>query len=247
MKLPAVIAHRGANADAPENTLPAFQFALAQNCDGIELDAQLTADGQVVVIHDDSLNRTTDGQGAVRKSGLADLKTLDAGSWFKPEFKGTRVPTLAEALALIGDRALTNIELKNLASPLDRLPGKAAAVIKDLKLEGHVMISSFNPLALAAFKRALPDVPAGLLTVPGRGGTITRLLAGALIRYRNLHPHYSAVSPQLLAGARRKGQGVYTYTVNQADEMKRLYALGITGIITDDPSLALSLRGGMPV
>lgn len=242
LKLTAVIAHRGANAQAPENTLPAFQSALEQRSDGIELDAQLTADGQVVVFHDDTLNRTTNGQGAVRKTNLREVKTLDAGSWFGPEFTGTRIPTLEEALMLIGGQTLTNIELKNLSSPLDGLPGKAAAVIKDLNLEEQVIISSFNPLALAAFRRALPDVPAGLLTVPGRAGTFTRLLAGTLFRYRNLHPHFSSVSPQLLATSQRNGGGVYAYTVNRAEDIKRMFSLGVTGIITDDPIQALRIR-----
>lgn len=247
LSLPAVIAHRGASVQAPENTLAAFQTALEQHSDGIELDAQLTGDGQVVVIHDDDLRRTTDGQGAVRKTSLDELKSLDAGSWFGPKFSGTRIPTLAEALELIGDRALTNIELKNLASPTDGLPQKVAATVTRLNLQAQVMISSFNPLALAAFQRALPETPTGLLTVPGRGGALTRLLAGGLIRYRNLHPHYSSVSARLLAATRRKGRGVYAYTVNRTEDIKEMYTLGVSGIITDDPSQALRIRAAMLV
>lgn len=245
LRLPAVIAHRGANSQAPENTLPAFQLALDLDSDGIELDAQLTSDGQVVVIHDGDLSRTTDGQGAVHKTSLTELKNLDAGGWFGPEYQATRIPTLEEALELIGGQALTNIELKNLASPLDGLPGKVAETITRLKLQEQVIISSFNPLALAAFRRSLPEVPAGLLTVPGPGGVLTRLLAGALIRYRNLHPHFSSVSPRLLAGTQRKSIGVYAYTVNRAEDIRRMFNLGVTGIITDDPTQALRIRAEM--
>lgn len=238
----AVIAHRGASAHAPENTLPAFTLALEGGADGIEFDVQLSKDGEVVVIHDHDLARTTDGRGRVRAAALADLKKLDAGGWFGPQFQGARIPTLSEALETIGRRALINIELKNLASPFDELPQKTAQIVSRLGFQENVIVSSFNPLALAAFRGALPEVPTGLLTMPGRPGALTRLLAGPFTPYDNLHPHFASVSAEMVAGLRRKGGGVFTWTVNQPEDLKSMFALGVSGVITDEPALGRAAR-----
>lgn len=240
--LTAVIAHRGASAHAPENTLPAFTLALEQGADGIEFDVQLSKDGQVVVIHDHDLARTTDGQVKVNATTLTDLKKLDAGGWFGPEFQAAQIPTLTETLETIGKGTLINIELKNLASPFDDLPQKTAEIISRLAFQEHVIVSSFNPLALAAFRRALPSVPVGLLILPGKLGTLTSLLVGPFIPYHNLHPHFASVTPQLAARLRRKHRGIYTYTVNRPEDLKAMFALGVSGIITDDPVKALAVR-----
>ncbi|MFN2146831.1 MAG: glycerophosphodiester phosphodiesterase, partial [Anaerolineales bacterium] len=118
---PLVIAHRGASAFAPENTLSAFTLAVKQGADAIELDAKLTADGRVVVYHDLTLDRTTSGKGKLAEKSLAELKRLDAGSFMGQEFRGERIPTLDEVFETVGDTLLINVELTNYGSVLDRL------------------------------------------------------------------------------------------------------------------------------
>ena len=140
-----VVAHRGASAFAPENTLAAFCLAVEQGADAIELDAKLSADQQIVVIHDKSVERTTDGKGEVRRLTLGQIKSLDAGSFFSSRFAGEPIPTLAEVFEEVGKRVLINVELTNYASPTDDLVDRTAALVKQFGLEERVLFSSFHP------------------------------------------------------------------------------------------------------
>ena len=153
---PTIFAHRGSSAHAPENTLAAFELAIRQGADGIELDAKLTADHQVVVIHDSTVNRTTGANGIVRRMNLAEIKKLDAGSHFDYGFRGETIPTLDEVFETVGHRIFINVELTNYASPFDDLPDQVARVVKRHKQENRILFSSFNPLALLRVKYLLP-------------------------------------------------------------------------------------------
>jgi glycerophosphoryl diester phosphodiesterase len=239
---PAVFAHRGVSAHAPENTLSAFKQALDLKADGIELDVSLTADGHVVVIHDGVIDRTTNGTGNVKDLKLDELRQYDAGSWFDPKFKGQTIPTLDEVLNLVGEKLFTNIELKNLNAPFDQLSEKTCKIVKDHGLTNRVIFSSFNPWALVEAHRHLPEVPRGLLLPPGRLGKVFKIAFGWWVDYQSLHPHYPAVTPQMIRQANNKGFKVLAYTVNQPEDMARLMKLGIDGIITDDPGLAMKVR-----
>jgi glycerophosphoryl diester phosphodiesterase len=239
---PAIFAHRGASAYAPENTLPAFQLAIDQNADGIELDVTLSADGQVVVIHDASIDRTTNGKGVVKRMSYAAIRRCDAGSWFAEAFEGTHIPTLDEVLALVGDRIFTNVEIKPFYSPMEQLVGKVADVVTLYGLENRIIFSSFNPRALVMIHRLLPSVPMGFLLMPGGLGALSRFLFGKFVPYRSLHPHYSAVTPEMIRDAGEKGHKIFAYTVNQEEDMRRLFGMGIDGIITNDPPLAIRVR-----
>ncbi len=157
----AIVGHRGACAYAPENTLASFELALRQGADAVELDAKLTVDGQVVVIHDQTVDRTTGGHGEVRSLTLAELKKLDAGSHFDIAFQGEPIPTLEEVFEAVGKRTYINVELTNYASITDSLPEKVVDLIKRHQLSGRVFFSSFNPIALYRARRLLPDVPIG--------------------------------------------------------------------------------------
>src|SRR3989304_10409901 len=163
---PLIFAHRGASAYAPENTLAAFRLALEHGADGIELDAKLSADGQVVVIHDQTVDRTTDGHGRVNQLTLTQLRQLDAGFCKGAAFKGERIPTLAEVLEMLGDRLIINIELTNYDSPQDGLPEKAAELVRAGHLEQSVLFSSFLPSNLLAIRNILPSVPLAILAPP---------------------------------------------------------------------------------
>jgi glycerophosphoryl diester phosphodiesterase len=239
---PAILAHRGASAYAPENTLAAFKLALEQSADGVELDAMLCADGDVVVIHDNRVDRTTDGSGTVAEMTLAELRQLDAGSWFSDEFKGERLPTLAEVFEAVGNVTIINVELKNYASLWDNLPNKAVELVRAHGLTKRVFFSSFNPIALIKSQRSAPEIPAGLLAMPGRSGALARSYLGRLIPHQALHPEFTDVTPQMIARAHRSGRLVNTYTVDEAEDMRRLFEWGIDSIITDNPRLGVQVR-----
>ncbi len=235
---PAIFAHRGASAHAPENTLAAFTLAIRQGADAIELDAKLSADGQMVVIHDQTVDRTTDGTGKVNHLTLAQLKKLDAGSFFDVAYRGEPIPTLEEVLQAAGFAVYTNIELTNYAAPFDTLPIKVARLVKQLRLEKRVLFSSFNPLALIRAHRILPEVPIGLLAFPGFSGAWARSWLGNLVPHQALHPAARDVTEKLVQRVHHQKRKIFVWTVNEPIEMHRLFSLKVDGIFTDDPQLA---------
>jgi glycerophosphoryl diester phosphodiesterase len=236
---PILFAHRGASAHAPENTLAAFDLALRHEADAFELDAKLSADGYVMVIHDQSVDRTTDGQGDVGAMTLAALQELDAGSFFDIAFRGEHIPTLAQVFEAFGHKTYINVELTNYAAPNDDLPERVVELVQQHRLEKHILFSSFNPRALIKAKRLLPEVPVGLLALPGRSGWWARSWPGRIgVPYDALHPELTDVNAKLVASEHRRGHRVNVWTVNEPDDMQRLFALGVDGIFTDDPRLA---------
>lgn len=239
---PTIFAHRGSSFYAPENTLAAFSLAVEQGADGIELDVQLTRDQQVVVIHDNKVDRTTDGIGRVADLPLATLKQLDAGAYFDCAFAGERIPTLDEVLETVGRRIIINIELKHDASPQDKLPELVTRIIQKHHMEARILFSSFNIMALIRAKRLLPQVPCGLLAEAGLLGGWARSWGRKISGFEALHPNASSVNARLVTNVHRDGQRLHTYTVNNANEMEKLFALGVDGIFTDNPVLALQVR-----
>lgn len=239
---PAIVAHRGSCLYAPENTIAAFLLAVEHQADAIELDAKLSADGRVMVIHDHTVDRTTTGKGVVRQMTLAELKTLDAGSYFDVTFRGEKIPTLDDVFAAVGRKLPINIELTNYTSMFDDLPERVCALIKKHNLVGHVFFSSFSPLALLRARRALPEVPGGLLATEGPSGAWMRGWPGRLVGCQALHPEKGDVTEKLVTSAHRQGKRVHVYTVNQEEDMRRLFGLGVDGIFTDNPPLARKVR-----
>lgn len=235
---PAIIAHRGASAHAPENTLAAFKAALQQNADAIELDAKLTADGQVVVIHDQSVDRTTPNTGRVDELRLSELRKLDAGSHFDIAFQGEGIPTLEEVFKAVGQLTLINVELTNYAAPTDDLPDRVADLVRQHRLQQRVLFSSFNPIALVRIHRQVPEAPIGLLALPGRWGWLARSWAAHWLGHDSLHPEAGDVTIALVQRVHRQGKKIFVYTVNREDDMRRLFEWGVDGIFTDDPILA---------
>lgn len=232
---PYIFAHRGASAYAPENTIAAFMLAIQQSADAIEMDAKLCADGQVVIIHDQTVNRTTGADGRVAEMTLAQLQSLDAGSHFDAAFHKEIIPTLDQVLDAIGAQIYINIELSNYASKTDDLPEKTAAIVKRHTLSAWVMFSSFNPLALLRVKRVLPDVPVGLLALKGRSGAWARSHLGSLLHYQALHPHFTDIDEKLVERVHQRGVRIHPFTVNHSADLLCMTQLGVDGIITDDP------------
>lgn len=237
---PLVFAHRGAKRVAPENTIPAFEAAIRLGADGIELDAQYSSDGKLVVFHDLALDKTSNGTGRVSAHTLEDLRTLDAGSHFSPEFAGTRIPTLDEALETAKGRLLVNIELKTIEVSQSGLGADVVAAVRRHGMTDSVVVSSFNPFALRRAKTAGPEIEHALLLASDLPGWTRWGLTLRHSRATSLHPGMSMVTSSYMAKAQRRGLPVRVWTVNDEADMIRLASLGVDALITDVPDVALA-------
>jgi len=234
---PLNIAHRGASAAAPPNTLAAFEKAIELGADGVEFDVHLSADGVPVVIHDFTVDSTTDGSGRVAEMTLAQLKQLDAGSHFDPAFAGERIPTLGEVLEAVGGRLLLNIELKSTSLRDNGLEQAVIAQVEQHSLGDSVLFSSFNPFSLRRAKRIASHIPVGLLYAPDLPLPLRRAWLAPLVPHEARHPKHTMVDARYMAWARRRGYRVNTWTVDDPDEMHRLIDLDVDGIITNVPDV----------
>jgi glycerophosphoryl diester phosphodiesterase len=222
-------AHRGASRRAPENTMAAFRAAEAAGADGIECDIHLSRDGIPVIIHDERVDRTTDGQGFVRKLPLRELQKLDAGSRFSRSFAGEPIPTLEKLLRWAGDRLRLNLEIKTAEA--------GHAVLENLSSFPHarVLISSFNHRLLEHLRRESPALPlAFLIDTP-----IWRRIAqkAATCGAESFHPHCEMVSWSMVVDCQRHGMAVFPWTVDDYFRILHLRRWGINGIFTNDPAL----------
>lgn len=230
---PLVFGHRGASADAPMNTLPAFMLAVEQGADGIELDVHRTWDGALVVLHDYEVDATTDGSGTISKMTLAQIRALDAGSWFSAEFAGTRVPTLDEVFETIGRKLYVNVEIKSRSSETDGVEQAVADCIALHGLSERVIVSSFNPLVLHRFRAIMPDVPIAYLDAPEMPDSVRALMRD--FPHEIQHPHVDMVDATYLETARRARRRVNVWTANDFDRAGELVEKGVDGLITDLP------------
>ncbi len=240
---PILFAHRGDLAHAPENTLPAFQQALQKGADGVELDVNLTADGHVVVIHDSTVNRTTDGTGRVASLTLEAIQKLDAGSWYNEKFAGTKIPLLEEVFGIVGKDKMINIELKGFSAQRGGLVTKVCELIKRHNNQNQILFSSFFPSSLNVAAQSLPEVPRGLLAMSGFLGLWARSFGFMFGDYQALHPHISSTSREQMQRAHRLKRRVHVWTANTPEEISRLKDWGVDGIITDDPHTAVRALG----
>jgi glycerophosphoryl diester phosphodiesterase len=237
---PLVIAHRGASAYAPENTMASFRLAVSQGADAIELDAKLTRDNVVVVLHDDTLDRTTNGQGAIHLHNHDEIRELDAGRFFSKQFSNERIPTLSEVFQELGESVLINVELTNYRTPFDRLPNLVVNLIREHQLESNILLSSFNPLTLFRAHRLAPEIPLGLLLQPGTPAVFV-WTARVLLRYDYLHPHMTLASRRLVSSMHDASKKVNVWTANNEGQIEKLIGMGVDGIISDNPDVALNV------
>ncbi len=228
---------------APENTLAAFILAKEQGADGIELDAKLSADGEVVVFHDRTVDRTTQGKGRVNQLTLEQLRQLDAGIWKSTIFKGEKIPTLAEVFEAVGGKMIINIELTNYFSISDGLPHRVVNLVRKHKLEDSVMFSSFLPINLAEVRKIWPEAKIGMLSFSGIPGLISRSWFSSWVSPEVCLPHHKAVTRALVEERKKAGRKCIVWTVNSPEVMKRMISFGVDGLITDDPPLGLKIRG----
>jgi glycerophosphoryl diester phosphodiesterase len=243
---PVVFAHRGASAWAPENTLAAFRMAVEHRAPAIELDVKLTADRQVVVLHDQTVDRTTDGHGDLRKFTLADLRKLDASNSFATQYMGERIPTLAEVFEAVGEQVYINVELTNYASTGDNLTDLVASLVRQYGMQDRVIFSSFFPFNLLRIQRRLPHAPGGLLASEGPAGRLARGLFGRWITPAIIHPYYQDVDDHFMRRQKQFHRRVHVWTIDEPKELLRLASLGVDGIFTNDPRLALQTISTYP-
>lgn len=235
-----VWAHRGSSREAPENTLPAFELAIQRRADGVEFDVQLTADGEIVVIHDETVDRTTDGVGPVVGLSLDELRRLDASAG-RPGFEGVRIPTLTETLDLLVPSGLRlNIELKNSVVDYPGLEEKVLAEIAARGIADQVVLSSFSRDSLRRLQRLgmtceLAMICGDLLYRPWRHAVALGVAA--------FHPPARYVlGPGYVRKAHAAGLAVRPWIVNSPRLLARMFAWGVDGVFTDVPELAVALR-----
>lgn len=237
-----VFAHRGASTTHPENTLPAFVEARRLGADGVELDVRLAGDGVPVVIHDATVDRTTDGQGPVAGLAAAALARLDAGSWHGADFAGTPVPMLSEVLEWSGGTGMVvNLELK-VSEPSEavELARRVADVVAGCGARERVIVSSFAPLTITETRHVDTRIETAVLfRRPLRRPVEHARRLGA----RALHPYWRLVQPRLVAAAEAAEMPVRAWTVNDPRQVARLAGLGCAAVVTDRPDLALARLG----
>ncbi len=241
---PLIWGHRGAAGHAPENTMASFALALAQGADGIELDTVLSADGFPVVIHDDSLDRTTSGQGLVSRRSLAELKALDAGfsAQFGQTHAGECVPTLDEVLGAFGRQTLINIELKRDGSPNKALAARVVELVHAHGLAERVILSSFQSSNLRRVRALDPALPIGLLYARALGGARLLRWLSRELRPEAHHPGCTTLQPEAIDRFHAQGLRVNTWTVNEETDLRRFANAGVDGLITDYPDRAVAVR-----
>lgn len=230
-----ILAHRGASGYAPENTLPAFELAESMGADGFELDVHLSSDGHLVVIHDEKVDRTTNGSGYVKDMTLSEIKKLDA-SYGKESYRGARIPELSEVLELISGTSLTvNIEIK---SDIIRYPGieeKCLDLVQKMGLLGNIIFSSFNHYSVTRLRELSPEARLGLLYTDG---LYQPWKYAASVKADYLHPYWPNLGFENYAEeAQKAGVGINAWTVNAVETMRFCHEKGV-GIITNYPDIA---------
>ena len=246
---PLVIAHRGASGSAPENTLVATQKALEMGADMVEIDLHMSKDGEVMVIHDATLKRTTNGTGLVKDHTLEELKKLDAGAWFHEDFAGEPLPTLAEFLTLLDGKAIALLEIKK--SPQGIYPGieqKIVDLVRKHEAEDWCILQSFESKTVQNFLKLVPDWEIHKL-ISGKPPVFPDYQAGKqqigpaldLPGITAVNPNYRVLTPQLIERIHQENLRVFTWTVNQEKDLKRMIEMKVDGIITNYPERLVAL------
>lgn len=235
-----LFAHRGVSGEYPENTMAAFKAAVEMGADGIELDVQLTKDGQVVVIHDETINRTTNGIGYVKDFEWKQLRRYDAGSWFDPLFINERIPLLEEVLELVKDRnphMLMNIELKNDLLEYPHLEEKVLEIVNKLEMKEQTIISSFNSESLVKVNQLDPTIETAFLFAGIPTDIMTRIKT---LPIQALHCEASFAQSIIGRKIRDMGMPLRVFTINSLEEFTLLKKEKVPVIITDYPHIFLN-------
>lgn len=235
-----IFAHRGYKGVCPENTLAAYRKAIEVGVDGIELDVHVTKDGHLVVIHDETVDRTTNGTGAVRDLTLAELKSLDAGRWFDDTFEGESIPTLGEVFDLLGElefRGELNIELKTDVIQYEGIVEKCVALQESKGLPFSIVYSSFNPYSVIEMKRYRPSQEVAFLY---ESKEMAAFDFGE-VEMDGWHPDVRLF--EFAMNQHHDGKPIRFWTVNEEADMDRVLSAGVEALMTDWSQRALTVRG----
>jgi glycerophosphoryl diester phosphodiesterase len=243
MRIPKVIAHRGASAYAPENTMSSFRKAMELGAQGIELDVQQSHDGHLVVIHDELLERTSSGKGWVKDKTLEELKSLDFGSWYSGSFAGEQIPTLDEVMELISSwDGLLNIEIKSGVVIYPGIEQKVADTISKFNRYDRVIVSSFNHYSLVQLRKLESRIRTGILYM---AGIYEPWKYAAQVGACAIHPLFYNIRPETMPGCIENGIMVNPFTVDQPAMIEMIAKAGVDGIITNVPDVARKIIGSI--
>lgn len=232
--IPRIIAHRGNSSEAPENTLAAVKSALELNVDAIEIDLHLSKDNQLIVMHDDAVDRTTNGTGKIREMTVEELKKFDAGNWKGEAFKGEPIPTFREVLEIVKGRTRLFVEMK--------VPGAEEVLLQDLRdfdMLDDVVIISFYPEVCARLSELAPDLPCAVLTAVSTFEEFVEVAKRAKTKALDLY--HARLDRDAAEKLLDRGYVLWAWTIDDEENMKRAVELGITGITTNKPKLAIEL------
>lgn len=237
LALPLIIAHRGHVSAAPENTLSAFQGALAAGADGIELDVRLTRDGQLVVFHDRQLDRTSNGHGLVDHHILADIRSLDVGSWFSHRFRGEAAPTLDQVFEALPQDYLINVEMKVVIRGMKLIAHRVAETIRRHQRWESTLVASFNPIALFHLRRIEPRIARGYIWSRYHPYPIRSRWFAPLVQAHWYDPANDTYNPALHHKFQRKGSRVLAWDVDFGRDLERMASVRLEAMVTDDLTL----------
>ena len=239
-----IVAHRGYSGCYPENTMLSFQKAVEAKTDEIELDVQLTKDHQVVVIHDERVDRTTDGVGNVRDYTLKEIQKLDASKAGNGQFSSQRIPSFEEYCEWAsGQPVVTNIELKTGIVYYPDIEQKTIDILEKYQLVGKVMFSSFNHLSLVNAKQNCPEIPVGALV--GKKGIVNAGFYCKKFGFEFYHPSYEALDDEKVKEIHDHGILMNVWTVNGMCELEKLQRWGVRGVITNFPTVCRAYVRGL--
>ena len=228
-----MLAHRGASADAPENTLPAFEEAVSQGADGVELDARLCGSGEVVVCHDERLDRLAGVDWDVSRTSLWKLRRADVGTHLG--FAPAGIPLLEEVIDALPAHFLINVELKCDGIEDEGLSAQVGKLIVERQIVGRTIVSSFNPFCLWRLADAHPEIRRGLLIDPDRSFFVQNAVLAPLVSSHSIHPYQEACSPERVALWKGRGWKVAAWTVDHPERALELRSMGVAYCITNRP------------
>ena len=240
--VPLVIAHRGDLANAPENTLPAFRSAYERGADGIELDVRMTRDGQLVVFHDRGLKRITGRRGLVSNVALEEVRGLDVGSWFAPEFRGEQAPTLDEVFDLLPRDYLINVEMKAVIDNMRLIAHKVAEVIRRHGRWGSTLVASFNPISLWELRKVEPRIMRAYIWSHRHPPPIRSRCFSPLVQAHWYDPADGSYNPALMRRIRARGVRTLAWDVDFDCDLSLMAAARLDATVTDDLEPLLTQR-----
>jgi len=230
-----IFGHRGVSDETPENTVVGFERAVEMGLAGVELDVQLCRSGELVILHDEEVDKLTGGSGAVKDLSFEYLRELDAGAHFSEDFRGAKVPTLEEVLEVMRGKMIVNIELKTRSIRDDGLEAKVVALVDKMGLGSSVILSSFNPFSVRRASKANPELKVALLFADDQPIHLRRAWGLRFVEVDAIHPRHPLVDPKLMKRALAKKWIVNTWTVDDAAEARKLFDMGVSVVITNHP------------